>query len=463
MVVYGFNFDTGWRTENHVRFLADLCGDGRADIVGFGDDGVWTARNNGDGTFQAPKFVLMDLGYNQAWRVDKHPRFARDLTGDGKADIIGFGDNGVHIALSNGDGTFQPSLMTLKEFGYNQGWRVDEHPRFVTDLTGDGKADIIGFSDDGVHVALGNGDGTFQPPQPVLAEFNQAQGWQAAKHLRITGDLNGDRRADIVGFGDAGVYAAASRGDGTFDPAAFILADLGYNQGWRVENHPRFAADVTGDGRANLVGFGDDGVWTSVTGGSGAKLAVADFAYHQGWRVPLHPRYLADLTGDGKADIIGFGDAGVYTAISNGDGTFHPASFVLADFGYQAGPAVQSITIDFHTYDDDLNSDSLLHVFVKNRASDSSDSAGSSTYVANMQDYQDHDADWFSKNPYLGCAINASQGRGFGNNSTHRVNIQLRSKPIPVEELLLPAVNIHILAEVKRHVEVRLHPHHHPG
>ena len=175
-----------------------------------------------------------------------------------------------------------------------------------------------------LHVALGNGDGTFQPPRPVLAGFNQAKGWQGAKHLRITGDLGGDGRADIIGFGDAGVYAAASRGDGTFDTAALILTDLGYNEGWRLENHPRFAADVTGDGKADLVGFGDDGVWTSVTGGSGARLAVADFAYNQGWRVPLHPRYLADLTGDGKADIIGFGDAGVYSALATGTGPSRP-------------------------------------------------------------------------------------------------------------------------------------------
>ena len=72
-------------------------------------------------------------------------------------------------------------------------------------------------------------------------------------------------------------------------PATFILAEMGYNDGWRIENHPRFAADVTGDGKADLVGFGDDGVWVSVTGGSGAKLVLAGFCYNQGWRVPLPP------------------------------------------------------------------------------------------------------------------------------------------------------------------------------
>ena len=447
MVLCGFNFHTGWMVEKHPRFLADLTGDGRTDVVGFGDAGVWTAVNNGDGTFGSMRFVIADLGYNQGWRVEKHPRFVVDITGDGKADIVGFGDAGVWVALGNGDGTFQAPRFVIADLGYNQGWRVEKHPRFVVDITGDGKADIVGFGDAGVWVALGNGDGTFQAPRLVLAGFDAAQGWQASKHLRILGDLNGDRRAGIVGFGDAGVYYAVSNGDGTFAAPTFILADLGYNTGWRIENHPRFAVDITGDGKADLVGFGDAGVWLSVTGGSGLRMVLAEFCYNQGWRVPLHPRYLADLNGDHKADIIGFGDAGVWIALNNNDGGFHPAAFVLADFGYHAGPVVQSITIDFHTADDDLNDDSLLHVFVKNRSNDSSDSEGSSTFVANLQDYQDHDADWFNRNPYLGCAINASKGQTFDDHSTHRVNIQLRSKPIPVEELMLPAVNFHILAE----------------
>src|ERR1700730_2253990 len=447
MVLCGFNFHTGWMVERHPRFLADLTGDGRADIIGFGDAGVWTARNNGDGTFQAMKFVVADLGYDHGWRVDQHPRFVADITGDGRADLIGFGDAGVWVAVGNGDGTFQAPRLVVTDLGYDDGWRVDQNPRFVVDVTGDGRADLVGFGTDGVWVALSNGDGTFAPPKLVLAGFDQAQGWDGTKHLRIMGDLNGDHRADIIGFGDAGVYSAISNGDGAFAAATFILAEMGYNNGWRIENHPRFAADVTGDGKADLVGFGDDGVWVSVTGGSGAKLVLAGFCYNQGWRVPLHPRYLADLNGDRKADIIGFGDAGVWVALSNGDGSFQAASFVLADFGYHAGPVVQSITIDFHTDNDDLNDDSLLHVFVMNRSSDSSDSAGPGTYVANLQEYQAHDADWFGKNPYLGCAINASQGQTFGDHSTHRVDVQLRSKPIPFEELLLPAVHIHILAE----------------
>ena len=42
-------------------------------------------------------------------------------------------------------------------------------------------------------------------------------------------------------------------------------------------------------------------------------IVQANFAYNAGgWRVDRHPRFLADLTGDGRADIVGFGDAGVW-------------------------------------------------------------------------------------------------------------------------------------------------------
>ncbi len=65
---------------------------------------------------------------------------------------------------------------------------------------------------------------------------------------------------------------------------------------------------------------------------------IADFGYAAGgWRVDKHPRFLVDITGDGMADIVGFGDAGVYVAINNGDGTFQAPQFALADFGIRRG------------------------------------------------------------------------------------------------------------------------------
>ena len=59
---------------------------------------MWVALNNGDGTFQDPQLVVGELRLDAGgWRVDRHPRLLADLTGDGRADIVGFGDDGVWV------------------------------------------------------------------------------------------------------------------------------------------------------------------------------------------------------------------------------------------------------------------------------------------------------------------------------------------------------------------------------
>ena len=142
----------GWRTDMHPRFMADTTGDKRADIVGFGNGGVYVSRANADGTFSAPQLVVASFGYNAGgWRTGMHPRFMADTTGDGRADIVGFGDAGVYVSRANADGTFSTPQLVVASFGYSAGgWRVDMHPRFMADTTGDGRADIVGFGNAGV-------------------------------------------------------------------------------------------------------------------------------------------------------------------------------------------------------------------------------------------------------------------------------------------------------------------------
>jgi len=203
--------------------LADVTGDGRADIVGFGNDGVYVALSNGDGSFTMAAGIA-DFGVDQGWRVDRHPRFLADVTGDGRADIVAFGDNNVYVALSNGDGTFQTPVWGIGDLCFNQGWRTDQHPRLLADVTGDGRADIVGFGGEGVYIALSNGNGTFSLAGGV-ADFGLDQGWRIGKHPRFLADVTGNGRADIVGFADDGVWVSLGNGDGTFRPAQFVLAD----------------------------------------------------------------------------------------------------------------------------------------------------------------------------------------------------------------------------------------------
>jgi hypothetical protein len=347
LVVANFGYDAGgWRVERHPRFLADLTGDGADDIVGFGYAGVWVSLNNGDGSFGAPQLVVGNFAYNAGgWRVERHPRFLADLTGDGRADIVGFGYAGVWVSLNNGDGSFGAPQLVVANFGYTAGgWRVERHPRFLADLTGDGRADIVGFGYAGVWVSLNNGDGTFGAPQLVVANFGyDAGGWRVERHPRFLADLTGDGRADIVGFGDAGVWASLNNGSAAFGAPQNVVGNFAYNAGgWRVERHPRFLADLTGDGAADIVGFGYAGVWVSLNNGSAAfgapQLVVANFGYDAGgWRVERHPRLLADLTGDGRADIVGFGYAGVWVSLNDGNAAFGGLRLVVRNFGYDAG------------------------------------------------------------------------------------------------------------------------------
>jgi hypothetical protein len=87
------------------------------------------------------------------------------------------------------------------------------------------------------------------------------------KHVRLLADINNDGRADIVGFGDAGVWTALATGDGGFEPAKFVLAGFGTAESWHPSKHVRLLADINNDGRADIVGFGDAGVWTALVDG----------------------------------------------------------------------------------------------------------------------------------------------------------------------------------------------------
>jgi hypothetical protein len=326
--------------------MADTTADGRADIIGFGNDGVWISRAQADGSFTAPQMVVANFGYNAgAWRENRHPRFMADTSADGRADIIGFGNDGVWVSRAQPNGSYAAPQQVVANFGYNAGgWRVERHPRLMADTSGDRRADIVGFGNAGVWVSRAQADGSFGAPQMVVANFGyNAGGWRVERHPRFMADTTGDGRADIVGFGNDGVWVSRAQANGTFSAPQRVVANFGYNAGgWRVERHPRFMADTTGDGRADIVGFGNDGVWVSRAQPDGSfaapQMVVANFGYNAGgWRVERHPRLMADTTGDGRADIVGFGNDGVWISRAQPDGSFSAPQMVVNNFGYNAG------------------------------------------------------------------------------------------------------------------------------
>ena len=56
---------------------------------------------------------------------------------------------------------------------------------------------------------MATGGGHFAPITFELAQFGTANGWASNnQYLRELADVNGDGAADIVGFGQAGVYVS---------------------------------------------------------------------------------------------------------------------------------------------------------------------------------------------------------------------------------------------------------------
>ena len=69
--------------------------------------------------------------------------------------------------------------------------------------------------------------------------------------------------------------------------------------------------------------------------------AIARFGFHEGdWRTGRHPRMMADVNNDGRADIIGFGDTGAQVSLSTSTGDeagFADPHLVFDDLSYSAG------------------------------------------------------------------------------------------------------------------------------
>ncbi|MCI0699571.1 MAG: toxin, partial [Planctomycetia bacterium] len=178
----------------------------------------------------------------------------------------------------------------------------------LMDLAGDGQLDVVGFN--------GSLCG--------LYEHDEEEGWESFRpftsrltrdtrdpNLRFV-DLDGDGRADVLAVDDDGFAWHASLGEEGFGPAQRVPQPLDEEKGPRLVfadgTQSIYLADLSGDGLADLVRIrnGEVCYWPNLGYGRfGAKVTMDDAPNFD------HPDYfdhgrirLADIDGTGTTDII---------------------------------------------------------------------------------------------------------------------------------------------------------------
>jgi len=257
-----------------------------------------------------------------------------DLNNDGKLDLIVFLENqegeNPYVALGNGDGTFQPPVPI-------QGGLVEFPFVALADFNKDGNLDIALVTccnvPSTISILLGKGDGTFQPPTFIGSQTNTV-------YNGVTiGDFNQDGNLDlitnfVVSDSNAGFSLLLGNGDGTFQSPINNPMPFGTGCGG--------ASDYTGDGKLDLLCFSQTLIEVLPGNGDGTFQAAVTTPYQSFTGIDMTAGSVYDVNEDGKADLL-FGylqdhplEFWSQILLGNGDGTFQTA--YLSAFGIAAFP-----------------------------------------------------------------------------------------------------------------------------
>lgn len=332
-----------WTQNFFPRYIADADGDGKDDLIAFSSGGVAVSLSNGkefltsslwSGAYGRNIPPIPPIATTWVNNTDA-PRFVSDVNGDKRADVVGFDTKGIVVSTvvktpSGTSFTYKSPERWSSDFGYDPARGADQtyldnlvNPRMLADFNGDGMNDVLAITNTTANIALSHETG-FGPVVERTGDFSPVLGWSDNDRMpRFAADVTGDGLADLIGFDRLGVMVAVSYLDGDtvkFRPQSRWSNEMGTyidvnGEGvWKLNSlYPRYIVDVNRDKRADAVMFDGDGIKIALSTGRGFTPAFSINGIHRShftigerWKnQDSFPRFVADVTGDGYPAIVG--------------------------------------------------------------------------------------------------------------------------------------------------------------
>ncbi|MEU9699321.1 VCBS repeat-containing protein [Streptomyces sp. NPDC047981] len=147
-------------------------------------------------------------------------------------------------------------------------------------------------------------DRQFVSDKPYAARVKIGGGWNIYDQLTGAGDLNRDGHMDLLARDKAGVLWLY-QGTGTLTSGARFKTRVKVGGGWGIYNQLAAGADLTGDGRADLLARDTSGtLWLYKGTGNPTTPYTAHTKVGGGWNAYNQLVVTGDLNDDGKADAV---------------------------------------------------------------------------------------------------------------------------------------------------------------
>ncbi|MCL2553886.1 MAG: N-acetylmuramoyl-L-alanine amidase, partial [Actinomycetia bacterium] len=217
-----FKVGPGWQVYNMLVPLTDLKASGTGDMVARDSSGVlWYYQ--GAGKPSAPFKARVKVG--PGWQIYNAMAGVRDVTGDGRPDLVARDSSGT-LWLYQGTGSTTAPFAARVKVG--AGWNAYNMLVGIGDFTGDGKGDMIARdSSGGLYLYTGTG----KAAAPFAAKLKIGTGWQTYNALVGAGDLSGDGKPDLVGRDASGTLWLYKGTGSTTSPYA---ARVKVGTGWQI-------------------------------------------------------------------------------------------------------------------------------------------------------------------------------------------------------------------------------------